>query len=343
MTDSISTISELLNAAGANWRIFDMGRKVQKITSKDFLAIEDTSIPYPYPIQQHAFFAVLFWQKEQIKAPFIWFLKMPLDEQSKLNQAARNHFATMVLESLGKNFINEAQTGEELNNNPYVFTPNQNKLALFNAIVKVELKQPASQYYEHTRDYLSGVLGWENWQGVGLQGLADISQRLSFENNEAIIRDAIDEIPYDVKAPLAAMLESANISTEFAELLLEKINTAIINNESQDLITYLRMLSNSSASGIKSQAVSAILNSQLANQIDVLSVIAGRMWSVLVDEELTLTYLEQLATNEQGFVIFQGLVADLVAIPTVRPWLLRALRVEHKSPKLTEMVGQLFR
>lgn len=349
MTQEVSTIADLLEAAGANWRIFDLGRKVQKIPSAEFDQFEDTQIAYPYPIQQHAFFAVLFWNKDESNEHFVWFLKMPLDEQGKLIQATRNHFASMVLNSLGKNFVEKNKAGEELNNNPYVFTPNQNKLALFNAMVKVELKQPASQYYEHARTYLSGQIGWDNWHSVGVQGLADLSQRLNFDDNDAIVTNSLTHISEQVESALAATLESATISTKLAEKLAELIQTELSNSQLNQseinlnrIFNWLRMLSSSKAAGIKQKVITSLLNSDIGNDIDLLSVIVGRCWDTLTEPSVSMLFLEKLADNAEGFAIFHALVSDLVAIPSVRPYIMLGFRSEEKSAKLAENVGLLF-
>ncbi|MFP3355648.1 DUF3549 family protein, partial [Pseudoalteromonas sp. SIMBA_153] len=75
------------------------------------------------------------------------------------------------------------QADGKLDNNPYVFTPNANKLAACNAQVKVLLKQPASQYYEHSQFYFSGQSGFDNLQSVALQGISDFSYLLNSADN----------------------------------------------------------------------------------------------------------------------------------------------------------------
>ena len=93
----------------------------------------------------------------------------------------------------------------KLDNNPYVFTPNANKLAAFNAQVKCLLKQSASQYYEYAQLYFSGKLGFDNWQSVAVQGIADFAMRLDNDNNLANLQAAWGQ---DVTT--AAALASAN-------------------------------------------------------------------------------------------------------------------------------------
>ena len=64
------------------------------------------------------------------------------------------------------------------------------------------------------------------------------------------------------------------------------------------------------------------------------------------DEALIKLYFEQAAkvddaTNMQG-ALFQGLFADLVQIPALRPHVLLMLRDENRSALLSSAIGSLF-
>ena len=75
----ITTLSQFLTTANTQFQIYDLGRRVQHIDMLAFQKIDSLLAPYPYPIQGHAQFAIVFWQQEQL--PYIWFVKLPLDEQ----------------------------------------------------------------------------------------------------------------------------------------------------------------------------------------------------------------------------------------------------------------------
>jgi hypothetical protein len=65
--EPISTITEFLQTGGARLRFFDMGRRVDQLPRDRFLQFEKTEIPYPYPLQQQAWFALLLQDKRTMK------------------------------------------------------------------------------------------------------------------------------------------------------------------------------------------------------------------------------------------------------------------------------------
>jgi len=69
MQQQLETISDFLVLSGFQYRIFDLGRKIQKISNQTFAAIEMQQTPYPYPFQQKAWLAILFWDKQKKQEP----------------------------------------------------------------------------------------------------------------------------------------------------------------------------------------------------------------------------------------------------------------------------------
>ena len=128
--NNIETLSQLLQLSDSQYRIYDIGRKIEKISKEQFEKVELNQIPYPTPSQGHAIIAITFWQK-QSPQPYLWLLKLPLDERGLLNQGARNHFIAIVVEALGSDLTKDPteQQQELLNSNPYLYTPAQYKLA----------------------------------------------------------------------------------------------------------------------------------------------------------------------------------------------------------------------
>ena len=338
MQTTISTLNELLDNAGTTWRVYDMGRRIQKIEKESFINIENALEPYPYPLQQHAFLAIQFWNSHDSTTPYIWFLKLPLDEQSKLIQASRNHFASMVLEALGNQLTGDDDAQKKLDNNPYVFTPSANKLAAFNAIIKKELKQPASSYFEHVELYFSGKIGFDNWQQLGLQGIADFALRLN-DTNEAHLINALPHLPQPVLNSLAATLEHAKPSVKLTEALVRALKSYLDANDSANVINTLRMVSNTQSTGILQQAVDQIFDTHEALNLDLILTLTGRCWHVLPTQIAPM--MEYLATH-QDHAIFTGIFSDLVAIPSLRPYMLAIVRMENRSDALSRAIGQLF-
>lgn len=341
MTEQLATLGQLLDGAGTQWRAFDIGRHITKFDKKQFNAIEQAQIPYPYPLAGHAWIAIQFWDSAASKEPYVWFLKFPIDEQSKLVCASRDHFANMVIEALGNDLTGEQADGK-LDNNPYVFTPNANKLAAFNAQLKVLLRQPASEYYEYAQLYFSGKLGLENWQSVAVQGIADFSLRLEDDSNLSNLQKAWAHLPLEVLQPLSAMLEHVQIPVNFAQQLLEHAVTAIQHKDTLSLICVLRAMSKAQAHGITAKLVDEILASEIATDSDILLTIAGRCFSQLEDPERLHIFMDNCAHHQKIDELFPSIFTDLVAIPTIRPHLLALLRKENRSEKLARAIGRLF-
>lgn len=340
MTTHISTLGELLTSAGTQWRVYDIGRRITKIDKKQFDQIENTQVPYPYPLGGHALMAIQFWDNQATLDPYVWFLKFPLDEQSKLNIASRDHFASMVIEALGTQLTGEAAQGK-LDNNPYVYTPNANKLAAFNALMKCELKRPASKYYETVEQYFTSH-GQTDWQNLALQGLADYALRLAHGQNQANLVALWPTLPAQVQSPLAAMLEHVSISTELTEFLKTQLHTHLTRDNLAGAINSFRAMSGSHGLGLIAQSVDQLLASEQSLEADILLTIAGRGWETLTDPDRLYTFMDKAAQNNQVEGLFESIFADLVAIPMLRPHVLGLLRAQNRSETLSRAIGRLF-
>ncbi len=124
----ITTLSEFLHQSGAKYRVFDMGRRVVKLSPDEFVSFEWAKKPYPYPIQKAALFGVIFWSPAIPDKHYVWFLKFPLDEQGLLIQAARDEFLVMLLDRVGECML-AAEDGNNiegaLKDSPYTFKPRE--------------------------------------------------------------------------------------------------------------------------------------------------------------------------------------------------------------------------
>lgn len=342
MTAPLSTIYQLLESSDTKFRVFDMGRRVKKLSKDTFKQFEDATIAYPYPLQQKAWFAVLFWDKERSQESFLWFLSFQLDEQGKLIQATRNHFISMVVEVLGTQLTGGGQKQEALDNNPYTFKPDQNKLAMLNAKIKEQMNQDASVYYEHAQNYIRGLIGWDNYEGVGVQGLADYVTRLNQDFNLDSLVNALDNMPVQVSSVTLSLLEHINIPTTLAEVINKSALAALAQNDKAGLLNCIRGISYASAKGLRRELLKTVLQSPLGTDPDVLIVITGRCWQDLKDDELRRAFMENLATASPDHQLFIGLVSDLVAIPDIREQMLQGFRDSERSVALATAIGQLF-
>ena len=340
---SMNTLTAFLKQAQCQYRVYDLGRIVQKISNDEFQQVAKNEQPYPYPIQQHAFIALTFWQVASQKEHFIWFLKMPLDEQGLMRITAQTSFIQIVVEAMGEDLTAEVSDTlqERLASNPFVFKPSAEKLAIFNADINNSFIRPASSFYPATQKYLSGEGNWDEWQELGFQGFADLAARLNHDNNQQRIIDALDLLPEQPLQTLALCLEN---QTEIGVTLAEKIAQQSVKRlqlgQETSAILLLRAISKTKAQGITKQLLSDQLSSNLIHKADWYIAIAGRCWTQLEDETLLNRYFEALANHQ--LTLFPQLFADLVAIPSLRDKVLKQLRLTARSPALSQAIGLLF-
>ncbi|WP_394174695.1 DUF3549 family protein [Thalassotalea litorea] len=340
----IDTLSELLQLSQSNYKVFDLGRKVEKISKSDFERMEQAMMPYPSPLQGHAHLAVVFWQKRPDK-PYIWFIKLPLDERGLLNQAARNHFIAIIIDALGNDLsVDPTEQQEELlKSNPYHFTPSQYKLAALNATLKQEFKQPASQYYEHCHLYFTGALGWETWQGIGVQGLCDYAARIDENDNAQHLQTALQHIPEQVFTPLSAALENQKLPLILMRELSALANTHLQQSDvnTNQLSAIVRAMSSNALNQYFWDLVDTLISDKRCQQLEIFVAISGRGWMALADYSRMQRFLEA-AVEFMDQPTFFALFQDLVALPMIRPILLQVIRSQDRSKALERAIGELF-
>jgi len=355
----MNTLTDFLEQAQCQYRAYDLGRIVQKINNSEFQKIAKNEMAYPFPIQQHAFIALTFWQVAVQKEHFIWFLKMPLDEQGLIKITAQTSFIRMVVEAMGEDLTADVsdKLQERLASNPFVFKPSAEKLAIFNANINSAFIRPASSFYAPIQHYFSGQGDWQDWQNLGLQGFADLAARLDHDNNQQKIIDALDYLPEQPLQTLSLCLENqTQINNELATRIAQQANKRLQQGQETTAILLLRALASSTAAKLESSSTSRLENkneqaiikqllndqfsSQLVHQADWYITIAGRCWIQLEDETLLNRYFESLANHHKA--LFPQLFADLVAIPSLRAKVLKQLRLTARSPALSEAIGLLF-
>ncbi|UTM57884.1 DUF3549 family protein [Photobacterium sp. CCB-ST2H9] len=338
--DKFHTLTQLLDNAGCQYKIYDLGRRVSEIERETFKAVEDNRQPYPWPLQQHAHLSISFWQ--QNNPPWIWFLKLPLDERGLLKQAAVGDFIKYVIEAMGAtlNAVPTEEEQEKLAANPYTFKPKDDKMAIFHAHLRQQLSLPASQYYEHAQLYLSGKLAWDQWQGVGLQGLADVCARMKQENNATWLRKAIHHLPMTPLYALLGCLEHCDLPPALTERLIERMTLELSSEEADIfLLTALVRALSGAESGRLHETVRKLLNQPELCHPEMMVAIAGRCWKGLADTETAGLYLLRLAQT-QDQTLFNQLFADLVMLPALRGIMLQVLHSEA-NPELTEAITRL--
>ena len=322
--DELNTINQFFSAIDCHFKCYEMGRLIQAVKPQQFIDFELGNIPWDSPFMQYAWIGVVFWQKKEAVADqnhTVWFLKLPLDEQTKLNLAARDDFLRRLFNTLehalanknsasqepgdqvpgDKKQSNKKSAGEQfyslenaMQDNPYGFQPKQEQLANFHAIVQQQLSLAASLSYPDAQAYFSDSAHFDQWQQLGFQGIADLAARLEEKvpcpdsqavSNQQLIIKAIPHLPLSSFHALSLCLENHIVSRALAQAVFDKLCLALDNNTSSALscIACIRAIAGSSDSAgeIQAQLLTKVLSSPFNNDIEVLAIIAGRCWQAL--------------------------------------------------------------
>lgn len=339
-------LSAILQKAHCDFVVFDLSRRVTQISTQQWIEIENNRQPYPFPIRQQAQLGFAFWKttpaEKPTPSPWIWFLTFPLDERGLLNQTALGDFIQSIASIISaqiKGHLSQIEE-EELANTPYIFTPQDDKKAVFHAKLTDVFNHPASQYYQDALDYLSGHLGWENWQKIGLQGFADVCARHSEKNHPAFLQKAIQNIPSSPKYALLGCLEHFEISPSLTQELCESIEQ-FRNDPEVDLFlvaAYIRGLAGADQDHLQSCISDILATPKLCHQ-EVLIALAGRCWHAFSNSNLLDSFLIRVAQQHDPH-FFHQMIGDLVMLPALRPHVL-ALLHQKASPELMSAVHQL--
>jgi len=346
-THKIFTLSEFLHESGAKYRVFDMGRRVTKLTPDEFVGFEWAKKPYPYPFKQAALLGIIFWDPKKSDQHYVWFLNFPLDEQGLLKQAARDDFLKMLLERVGECMLaaeNNQHLQSALKDSPYTFSPREEKMAAFNAVATKSLGLPPSPHYDDALAYFTGDKPLNQWQALAMQGVADVAMRLDEHEETLSLIETIPKLSDRVFTVLSSYLEHAEPPIGIIEELVQRVEKELqeASPNIERICACLRAVSNSPAIGLVHHMVTHVLKHDCSNHIEVLATIVGRMWGVLTDETICQLFVERLATNDAGQAAFSQLLADAMFMPGLREHIMLALRSSARSEQLSHAVGAMF-
>lgn len=335
-TISVDTLTEFLKMGDTHYYIFDLSRLVRRIENEEFAAMEAGMLPFPTPMQQHAWLAIVFWHKARKDQPYVWFAKFPLDERGLLNHGARQHYLQIIVEALGRDITAQAAPEQEelLKQNPYIFTPPEQKRAAFHAKVGILLEQSTSIYYEDAEAYILGRNSSQQWQDLGVQGLHDVASRLSQSPKVAERIAANFELwPDQFQHALSNILEHHELPSGLVSNLSSLLQKDINNGPSQLSVHLLRSLASAAESKAVQLSVRQLLSKPLPSSLaqDLLIIVAARCWPALQDNKARQLYIERLSDCAPD--LFPHLFADLVGIPQQRPHLLQLLRSQKEQPE----------
>jgi hypothetical protein len=218
-------------------------------------------------------------------------------------------------------------------------------MAAFNAQASVSLAVKPSKYHEAALSYFTGQTAVEDWQRLGMQGVADVAIRLSDKQVISAVAKNMANVPEQPFITFSTFLEHAEPTIVLVESLSQKLE-GLLQAEQINITLVsacLRAVSNSPATGLVDQMVMKVLNHQeVGQEIEVLATISGRLWRILEQAELCQLFVERLAENKAGYSGFSQVLADAIYMPGLRESIMTALRSPERSQALTLRVGELF-
>ena len=296
------------------------------------MAFEAARAPYPLPMQRQAWFALVQEDaREDPGEPVIWFLRLSLDEQGLLIPAERDYLIGRLLESAQAS-RRGGDPEDFLRDNPQAFTPRDDRMALFHARLGADLGRPPSRFYAHALDYFHGATGWDRWEFVGYQGIADVACR----HDADPLDTAIGHLPAPPLIALGHCLESQRIADPLRAALLDRLTQTLQEapNEIGVLASLIRALASRSAEGTVREALRSVLATPAGRQVEVLVAISGRAWEALADRGVLDRYLSALARNDHGRSAFAHAVGDLLSLPAIAPTVRRVLRAGDQDAEV---------
>ena len=346
------TLTDFIRQTEAQFRFFDMGRCISKLSPDTFRKVEMGQLPYPKPFLHQAWIAILMWNPKQANENVVWFLKLPLDEQGFLVQAARDDFLNRLLEnlthSMGKGPLDQPTDATEyrdaLKDNPFSFSPDQEKMAAFHATATLTTRQPASTFYDGAKQYFHGKTDLNDWDSLGYQGIADYVIRHQQGNNEARLAQVFQQLPDIPLEAACTFIEHIQPGESLSKAIRQRLQSSVSEGKvsANQIGALLRAISQCPEQDEKIAVLSHVLNSRYGREAEVIAALASRCWVSLQYPELLKLFLETLAENEAGQACFNRVMADLMFIPTLRALTLQQFRSTERSEALSKAIGGMF-
>ena len=342
MSENAITLTELFNKSGTAMRIYDLGRRIRSLGRDEFERIEAISTPYPTPYLHHAWIALVLWNPKQNSENAVWFLKLPLDEQGFMIPAVRDDIVNRLLTNV-QHSVDGVPVEDSLKENPFMFKPSDEKMAIFHAKAALDQGLAASAFYEPVQQFIADPTLSTGWENLSLQGLADFIVRLDATDNQSNLARSIANLPDALTAQILALLEHAQPDLELSKTLADLVADTLKNSGDPIKISLLlRALSGSRESSFLIESLKEVLNSDASRSAEVLSAVATRCEGALMDPSTLKLFLERLAAGESGQTGFSRILADLMYLPVHRVLIVQALRSAETSPKLKSATAAMF-
>lgn len=326
--DTIDSLSEFLLHAGTEYRVFDLGRGLSFVDNQTFLEIENGLVACPRPRQSKAWFALSFAKATTPDNHYLWFVALPIDEQSRVISASRNHFLAHITDALQA----DPTLNDGLPDNPYIFTPSEIQRGQLVSELNQHFFGNTKQRSENVIAYIQAP-GMIDWQKLVTQDIYCSAKVIN--ENDNLTSNLIHNwslLAEQFKSVLLSALDVIELNSTLQAFMLSQFQDLFHTQQSNSSLSYLQAMS----SVDKHIDVQAILASLLASpnelSINSLSIIAARHYAQLTPGLLRMFFSACLIVDHKEDFddqLFMGFYKDLVAIPALRSdciQLLKSLR-----------------
>ncbi|WP_191602850.1 DUF3549 family protein [Marinomonas algicola] len=345
----IESLSDLFESVQCKATYFDLGRHIQKLTPQEVIQFDRMQAAYPYPFRQHASLAIVL-QPSFDESPqnnmSIWFIRLPIDEKGSINLGTRDHFIKSIVDKILHN-NSTTDLSNALTDNPYAFQPDTERMANFHAVLAKRMQQEPSHYFTQLIDYLSGKISRtdNNWESIGLQGIADLAVRANEDNYRDYIKKALKLAPIELASALAKSLEHQQLDEEYLHFIVTEFQESTNIDFKASLI---RAASRSAGHQKLSQILQLSLISAEKKATDgqlqlVVALVAKCPHWLAKDPELLHHCMENLAQRDDGFHAFSKVATELTHTPEVKDPLWHLFKNKGVSIRLAQGVANLFR
>lgn len=335
------TLTSLFKESGTALRVYDLGRRLRRLSNDEFERIEALQTPYPTPYLHHAFIALMLWNPSDRKQNAVWFLKLPLDEQGFMIPAVRDDILNRLLSNV-QSSQNGVPIEDSLKDNPFMFKPSDEKMAVFHARAAKDAGESVSIHYEAVEQFIAGQQA--DWTGLSLQGLADYVIHMEKTPAESTLAPRLSSLPDGFLAQLLGLLEHARIGEALSTALVTMIETCLAEKQSDPLkiALLLRALSGTENPEMLRKSIERVLSDNNGLNIEILSAIATRAENALMNPAILNRFLDRLANSDAGQNGFSRVLAELMYLPIHRVLIVQALRQTEISSALAAATDQMF-
>lgn len=334
-----TTLTELLKSSELRYRWFNLGRGLRNLSNDEFEQFENAEAPYPWPVVRQAWMALLLWNPQDDRQHNIWFLKLPLDEQGLVVPSARDGLLAELLASLG---FETGRPMKDKKDSPFTFKPRDEQRAIVHARVSHILAEAPNQGFDQVLRYLESPQ--ESWAGLSVQALADIVERKKHKRYEALLIEALPRVPAAVFEALCMNLASQKIEGQLSKVITERLLQSLTDENLPEsfFASAVAALGQSDAKGLCLDTIAQLLDTDQGKQPLVLQHLALYSWKWLQENNLMAHFMENLAICEGSDAIFAPIIADLMFVPGVRPYVLSVFRSPDRSDALTQAIGKML-